>query len=67
MLTVDAIGETAGHLWQLLNQRGAMSLSAVRREVPGSDALADMALGWLAREGKLELRQEKRGIQVRLK
>jgi hypothetical protein len=62
----QAIGETAGKVWKLLDQKGVASLSAIEKQVGAPKALVDMAIGWLAREGKVELKQEKRTIQVSL-
>jgi hypothetical protein len=61
-----AIGETAGKVWKILNEKGAASLSAVEKGVGAPKALVDMAIGWLAREGKVELKQDKRSIQISL-
>jgi hypothetical protein len=61
-----AIGEMAGKVWKILHEKGASSLSAVEKQVGAPKALVDMAIGWLAREGKVELKQEKRSIQVSL-
>jgi hypothetical protein len=61
-----AIGETAGKVWKILHERGAISLSAVEKQVGAPKALVDMAIGWLAREGKIDLKQEKRSIQISL-
>ena len=67
MWTVQAIGETAGQVWEFLNQHGTCSLNAVKLGVKAPKSLVDMAIGWLAREGKIDLSQEKRSIQVSLR
>jgi hypothetical protein len=67
MWTVEAIGETAGQVWAFLNQHGRCSLNAVKLGVVAPKSQVDMAIGWLAREGKIDLSQEKRSIQVWLK
>jgi hypothetical protein len=56
----EEIGATAGKVWNFLHKRGESSLSAVERGVGAPKQLVCMAIGWLAREGKLALRQEKR-------
>ena len=67
MWTVEAIGSTAGQVWEFLSQHGKCSLNGVQRAVRAPKSLVDMAIGWLAREGKVELTQEKRSIQVWIK
>jgi hypothetical protein len=64
MGSIELIGEVAGKVWHYLHTYGPSSISAVENGVDASRALVDMGLGWLAREGKLELAQEGRGIVV---
>ena len=64
MSSIEAIGETAGKVWHFLDSKGQSSLAAVERGIKAPKPLVDMAVGWLAREGKVELRQEKRGIRL---
>jgi hypothetical protein len=63
---VQDIGQTAGKVWNFLQTSGKSSLAALEREVGAPKPLVYMAVGWLAREGKVELRQEKRTIQLSL-
>lgn len=68
MWTVQTIGETAGQVWEFLQRKnGRCTLSAVTLGVRAPKSLVDMAIGWLAREGKIDVRQEKRSILVSLK
>ena len=62
--SAQAIGEAAGEVWSLLKSRGKSTLSAIEREVDSPQGLTQMAIGWLAREGKIELSQDKRSVQV---
>lgn len=64
MLETQAIGDTAGKVWSYLHENGRSNLSAVERGIEAPKAIVDMAIGWLAREGKLQLGQEKRSIQL---
>lgn len=64
MSEVQAIGEAAGRVWDFLRSNGKSSLSAVEKGVKVPKPVVNMAIGWLAREGKLELSQEKRSVQV---
>ncbi len=64
---IDEIGEVAGKIWNLLKERGELSISGVASEVNASQSIAYMGLGWLAREDKLEFIKRSRGVFVRLK
>ena len=46
---------------------GEASLSKISREIEGSQSKVNMAIGWLAREGKLEFTDLGRGTGARLK
>jgi hypothetical protein len=67
VLEVATIGETAGLVWKFLQLNGESSLSAIEKGVEAPKAIVSMAVGWLAREGKLELRQERRGVRISLR
>jgi hypothetical protein len=67
MVMNEEIGRIAGEIWHLLKDRGEMSLSGVVMALNTSQSTAYMALGWLAREDKLEFVKMRRGIIVRLK
>jgi Winged helix-turn-helix domain (DUF2582) len=62
----EEIGATAGKVWNFLHKSGESSLAAVERGVGAPKQLVCMAIGWLAREGKIALRQEKRALQLHL-
>lgn len=61
------IGELAGEVHSFLEEVEEASLSQVSREVEGSQSKVNMALGWLAREGKLEFTDLGRGTGARLR
>jgi len=61
------VGATAGKIWHLLNDEGPQTLAQIKKRVNGSSELASLALGWLAREDKVEIRQEKKIYKVALK
>jgi hypothetical protein len=64
MWSVQAVGDTAGQVWNFLDSKGKSTLTAVERNIGALKLLVDMAIGWLAREGKIELVQEKRSVWV---
>ena len=63
----NQIGKASGIIWQYLDQNSETTLSKLKRETKLSDDLLLMGLGWLAREDKLSLVQEKRSLRVSLK
>ena len=62
----EEIGTTAGAIWQALHTNGELSLSQLKKRTKAKEPLFDWAIGWLARENKIALRQQKRSIRVRL-
>jgi hypothetical protein len=62
----DPIGETAGTLWQLLAEYGPATFACLIQEVGVPESLFYMAVGWLAREGKLEFEPHDGDYLVRL-
>lgn len=63
----EQIGITAGAIWQALNTKGELSLAQLRKEANGKTSIFDWAIGWLAREDKIIITQEKRTCRIRLK
>ena len=64
---VQQIGETAGAVWHILSDHGPQSLAKLVERVGGNRDLVMQGIGWLAREGKLEIAETKRGKVVSLK
>lgn len=64
---VDQIGIAAGQIWSYLAENGPSSLNKLTRSLEISRELAMQAVGWLAREDKLDFQQTTRGRLIRLK
>ena len=64
---VQQIGETAGAVWNVLNESGSLSLAKLVERVGGNRDFVMQAVGWLAREGKIEIAETKRGRIVSLR
>ena len=60
------IGETAGKIWEALSANGPQTLAQLKKLNGGSEVV-NFALGWLAREDKIEIASEKKSYKVRLK
>ena len=61
------IGETAGQVWRLLESDGPQTLAQIKKKLGAKSGSTEYALGWLAREEKIELTPEKRTYRVSLK
>ena len=64
--TVQQIGETAGSVWHALDEGGSLSLAKLVEHVGGNRDVVMQAVGWLAREGKIDITETKRGRVVSL-
>lgn len=60
------IGDAAGVIWRYLEGHGETTLTKLKEDTKLSDQRLLLAVGWLARDGKLTLTQEKRTLKVRL-
>ncbi len=61
------VGETAGKVWELLSIDGPQTLAQLKKRVKGSGEVLGFAIGWLAREDKVEIAEEKKTFRVQLK
>ena len=64
---VTQVGETAGVIWRLLDACGPMSISRLVKETDAPRDLVMQALGWLAREEKIDFEGESRTRLVTLR
>jgi hypothetical protein len=53
-LSSHDIGVVAGEVWQLLSDSGPQTLASVKKTVKAPAEVVAAAIGWLAREDKLE-------------
>ena len=67
MAIAQEIGETAGCIWKLLESDGAHTLPQIKKKLSTHGGRLDYALGWLAREDKIEFVPEKKTFRVMLK
>jgi len=63
----EQVGVTAGKIWHALNDAGPQTLAQLKKKLNGSGDLVGFALGWLAREDKVEISVEKKSFRVALK
>jgi len=63
----DAIGEMAGNVWNTLNDKGNLTLARLKTALKADPFVLDAAIGWLAREDKVEVTKAKSSITISLK
>ncbi|MFB6180622.1 MAG: phosphoenolpyruvate synthase [Candidatus Nanohalobium sp.] len=70
LLSVEDIGQSAGEIYEALNRHGKATASKLKEATDDkvdSEEVMNQALGWLAREGKIEVEVKKDGeIKYRL-
>ncbi len=64
---IDQIGETAGIVWQCLDSHEFISMAQLIKSIDVPRDVVMQAVGWLAREDKIEIDDTSRGRQIRLK
>jgi len=63
----EQVGLTAGKVWHMLNDSGPHTLAQIKKKLNGSGELVGFALGWLAREDKVDISLDKKSFKVSLK
>jgi hypothetical protein len=61
----ETIGNNAGLVWQAL-QNGEMEVKAVKKATKLTEKDLSLALGWLAREGKVNFKEVEKELFVSL-
>ena len=51
----EKAGETAGKIWTVLNEKGAMTLKQIKKAAKINEKDFYLGLGWLLREDKLTI------------
>jgi Winged helix-turn-helix domain (DUF2582) len=67
ILSNEQIGRTAGEVWHELADSDGLSLAALKKSIDAPNELILAALGWLAREGKLDFATSGRSAKVSLR
>lgn len=63
---MEMIGETAGQIWNYLNENGESTLTKMKKDLDLKGNFAELGLGWLSREGKVEISKKGTSTNVRL-
>lgn len=61
------VGEVAGKIWKYLDTNGEVTLAALKKDLEIKPDLAGLSLGWLAREGKIDMQKKGNSLKVSLK
>ncbi len=64
---VMQIGETAGAVWETLTDSGPLTMAKLVRVIGQPRDLVMQALGWLAREDKIWIEEDRRSRVVSLR
>ena len=64
---LDNIGSIAGTIWHYLEKNSKVTPTELVRELGESRTTVMMAIGWLAREGKLDFEEQKNATYLTLK
>lgn len=63
----EDIGAAAGRVWEALNAQGELTPVQLKKAAEVEEPLLNYAIGWLAREDKVDFIRDKRGLRFRLK
>jgi Winged helix-turn-helix domain (DUF2582) len=66
-LSTESIGNVAGDVWGFLSQNGGQTLAAIKKSVDAPADVVVAAVGWLAREDKLEFATSGRQVKISLR
>ena len=63
----EMIGSSAGEIYNYLNINGETTFSKMKKELDLKGNFADLGLGWLAREDKVEISQKGPAVKISLR
>ena len=63
----EQIGFSAGQIYDYLNNNGETTFAKMKKELDLKGNFADLGIGWLAREDKVEISKKGSSVNVRLK
>jgi predicted transcriptional regulator len=63
----EKIGQAAGQIWQVLSKsQEPVSVTTLSKKADVNSQMTQMALGWLAREGKVKFEEKGKTLSVSL-
>ena len=65
-MNIEMIGTNAGLIWNALNENKTLSVKEIKKATKLKEKEAFLALGWLAREGKVSLEEAEKDVIITL-
>lgn len=65
-MDIDTIGLWAGLVWTALDEQGTLSVKGLKKATKLKEKEIYAALGWLAREGKINIAADDENVMVSL-
>lgn len=62
----EKIGEAAGKIWSILREKGELDITQIPKILKKKEIISYQALGWLAREEKIEYHRKRSATFVSL-
>ena len=66
MINVESMGLWAGSVWSVLDAQGSLDVKAIKKATKLKEKEIYAALGWLAREGKVNVVENEKDVVVSL-
>jgi hypothetical protein len=63
---LKTIGDAAGVVWRKLGEKGRIALTTLPKVLDEDPSLVQQAVGWLAREHKVDFEKDGRALYVKL-
>ena len=63
---INTIGEVAGQIYQILEKNGESTVTKLKTATKANDFILSAAIGWLARENKVQVTQSGKSVKVSL-
>lgn len=63
---MEVIGQSAGQIWEYLNDNGESSLTKMKKDLDLKGNFAELGIGWLAREGKVGISKKGAATLIKL-
>ena len=63
---MDEVVKAPGKIWAYLSEHGETSVYKLKKDLNLPDSMLYIGIGWLAKEGKLEIKREGGSLKVKL-
>ncbi|MFH1368776.1 MAG: winged helix-turn-helix domain-containing protein [Elusimicrobiota bacterium] len=63
----EIVGKAAGDIWQYLKENGPSTALKIKSALGISNSILHLGLGWLSREGKVEIAESGHTLNISLK